>query len=619
MRKFPFLIYLEYTEEPFVGEGTLHIAVANGLTKAVRCILKICDEYESYRLESLSEGEQKEGTTQNPFVDNEASSVDEDCWKYPLNDQIVTGTFFKKDHVDAKIYYGQHNLAFAVCRGNEEMVELMVQHDARLDILDEHRNSIIHLCVLFNRVRMFDKLCSLAKKQEKKMGREGFKYFGKDNETEKSSPTWQTWIQRHRNMERYTALQAAVAWNKLKMFEHILNYQREEGWTWGPLAMFQYPLTQIDTHGIENLNSVLEVIVSEGRRQFLDVIVIKDIFTEKWEQYGRYMFQAELFLYAIWILLLLLSTRSINFRAYDLGNHDSIQNLIGWNQCLLWLTVLFSGAFLLIEVYEIKVLWEDHGRKGGLRIYFSLKSRKYWTKENISSFRRRFTVISISGIFKLMTWLRHCIALAAATGVMINTKRSLHFALVLNLFAIILTFLGLLEFFQLQKHAGKFVIMVLNILIRDVLVFTSVWIVILLGFAFCFTILRNDKGFSHALFFVMETSLSFGEFANESEAFYGTNLYYSIARCLYVIFVMFSVVLLLNLLVAVMAETTQSIGQSESNRLNFLEQWANTTLKMERRVPAFFYKKDQEVLKKEKKFKLQSLVVNTYSTTMQKF
>jgi len=190
MRKFPFLIYLEYTEEPFVGEGTLHIAVANGLTKAVRCILKICDEYESYRLESLSEGEQKEGTTQNPFVDNEASSVDEDCWKYPLNDQIVTGTFFKKDHVDAKIYYGQHNLAFAVCRGDEEMVELMVQHDARLDILDDHKNSIIHLCVLFNQVRMFNKLCRLAKKQEEKTGREGFKYFGVDSETEKSSSTW---------------------------------------------------------------------------------------------------------------------------------------------------------------------------------------------------------------------------------------------------------------------------------------------------------------------------------------------------------------------------------------------------------------------------------------------
>jgi len=355
--------------------------------------------------------------------------------------------------------------------------------------------------------------------------------------------------------------------------------------------MFQYPLTEIDTHGIENPNSVLEVIVSEGRRQFLDVIVIKDIFREKWEQYGRYMFQAELFFHALWVLLLLLSTHSINFRAYDLGNHDSMQNSTDRNQYLLWLTVLFSSAFLLIEVYEIKVLSEKHGKKGGLRIYFSLQSMKHWTEENIGSFRRSFTIISISGIFKLMVWLRHCITLAAAIGVMINTKRSLHFALVFNLFAIILAFVGILEFFQLQKHAGKFVIMVLKILIRDVLVFTSVWIVILLGFAFCFTILREDKDFSQALFFVIETSLSFGEFANESDAFYGTSLYNTIARSLYVIFVLFSVVLLLNLLVAVMAETTQSIGQRESNRLNFLEQWASTALKMERRVPAFFYKR----------------------------
>jgi len=599
MRRFPHLVYLEYTEEPYVGEGTLHIAVANGMTEAVRCILKICDQYETYRVESLNEGGQKEEINKNPSIDIEPSFGNEDCWKYPLNDQVVTGKFFKKDHQEAEIYYGQHNLAFAVCRGNEEMVELMVQHDARLDILDEHRNSIIHLCVLFNQVRMFDTLCRLAQKQEEKRSREGFKYFGVDNEIEESSPTWQKWIQKHRNKERYTALQAAVAWDKLKMFEHLLNYQREEGWTWGPLAMFQYPLTEIDTHGIENPNSVLEVIVSEGRRRFLDVTVIKDIFTEKWEQYGRYMFQVELLLYIIWLLLLLLSTHSLNFRAYDVDNHDSILNLTGWNQCLLFFIVLLSTVFLLIEVYEIKVLWEEHGRNGGFRIYFSLKSMKHRTKENIGSVRRRFTVISISGVFKVIVWLRHSVILAAVVGVMINTRSSLNFAMVFNLFAIILAFVGLLEFFQLQKHTGKFVIMVLKIFIRDVSVFTSVWIVMLWGFAFCFTILRDDQDFSQALFFVMETSLSFGEFANESNAFYQTKLYNAIARSLYVIFVLFSVVLLLNLLIAVMAETTRSIGKKDMNRLNFQEQWANTILKMERRVPAFFYKRSGTPKKEE--------------------
>jgi len=599
MRKFPYLVYLEYTEEPFVGEGTMHIAVANGLTKAVRCILKICDQYESYRLESLTAGEWKDEISENPSFDNEASSGSEDCWKYPLNDQVVNGTFFKNDHEDARIYYGQHNIAFAVCRGNEEMVELMVLHDARLDILDEHKNSIIHLCVLFNQVRMFDKLCSLAKEQEKKTEGECFKYFGVDNETEKCSPTWQKWIQKHRNKERYTALQAAVAWDKLEMFEHLLNYQREEGWTWGPLAMFQYPLTEIDTHGIDNPNSVLEVIVSEGRRRFLDVTLIEDIFTEKWEQYGRYMFWAELFLYVIWILLLICSTNSIDFRAYDMGNHDSTLSLTGWNKYLLSLTVLFSVAFLSIEVYEIKVLWEEHGTKAGLRIYLSLKSIKHRTKANIGSVRRRFTVISISGIFKLIVWLRHCVTLVAAVGVMVYTERSLHIALVFNLVAIILAFVGILEFFQLQKNFGKFVIMVLKVLIRDVSVFTCVWIVILLGFAFCFTILRGDKNFSQALFFIMETSLSFGEFANESDAIYDTTLYNTIARYLYVVFILFSVVLLLNLLVAVMAETTQSIGQRDINRLNFQEQWASTILKMERRVPAFFYKRSGSPKKRE--------------------
>jgi len=126
----------------------------------------------------LTEGEQKEEVNQNQSVEKETSSSYEDSWKYPLNDQIVTGTFFRKDHEDAKIYYGQHNLAFAVCLGNEEMVELMVEHDARLDILDEHKNSVIHLCVLYNQVRMFDKLCSLAKNQEEKIGEKALSILG---------------------------------------------------------------------------------------------------------------------------------------------------------------------------------------------------------------------------------------------------------------------------------------------------------------------------------------------------------------------------------------------------------------------------------------------------------
>merc|ERR1719369_864802 len=40
-----------------------------------------------------------------------------------------------------------------------------------------------------------------------------------------------------------------------------------------------------------------------------------------------------------------------------------------------------------------------------------------------------------------------------------------------------------------------------------------------------------------------------------------------------------------------MAETTQAIGESDINRLNFEEQWASTVPKMERRVPACFYKR----------------------------
>jgi len=587
MQEYPELIHFEYTEEPFVGEGTMHIAVANNMTDAVREMLEICHDYAEYKRETDMQGAV---ATEELASMNDVSGAFNHKWDYPLNEQIVKGIFFQRDHQEGKIYYGQHNLAFAVCRGNQEMVELMVEHNARLDVIDNHRNSIIHLCVLFNNAEMFNKLVQLGSEAEENGNKFRYcgPYYDEDDEPTETD-CWKTWIQRHRNEDRYTALQAAVAWNKIEMFQHLLKYQRKDGWRWGPLAMFEYPLIEIDTHGLENPHSVLEVIVSEGRRKFLDIPVIKDIFREKWEQYGKYVFKVELFVYTIWIFCLTLGAHCIDFRCLDSKGGEL--NLDRGTTFLVVMSALLSVIFLLIEVAELKDLFEEHGRKGGLKIYCAIQSAKSKMDEKSGIPERRGTIMSISGIFKMIVWLRNTITLCAALSLSIKTRPALHFALVFYLFAIILAFLGLLEYFQLEKHAGRFVIMVLKILIRDVSVFLLVWMVILWGFAFSFTLIRKDKDFNHSFFFSLETSLSFGEFANESEAFYDTQLYDVMGRFIYVLFVMFSVVLLLNLLIAVMAETTQAIGESDINRLNFEEQWASTVLKMERRVPACFYKR----------------------------
>jgi len=260
----------------------------------------------------------------------------------------------------------------------------------------------------------------------------------------------------------------------------------------------------------------------------------------------------------------------------------------------VWLKVLtfvISILFLVVESFEIRDLLEEHGRAGGLRVYFALKSRKQTVNHESGLLESHGHSISICGVFKIIVWLRNTITIVAFICVWIANKRALHVAFVFYLFAIILAFIGLLEYFQLQKHAGRFVIMVLKILIRDVSVFLLVWLVILFGFASSFTLIREDKDFGSAFFFALETSLSFGEYSNESDDFYNETLYHWMGKFIYVLFVLFSVVLLLNLLIAVMAETTQAIGERDTNRLNYVEQWASTVLKMERRVPAYFYKR----------------------------
>jgi len=586
MKTYPWLIHYVYTEDPFIGEGTMHIAIANGMTKSVRKILEICEYWERQRRDCE---DNREDAKELAISMNTVSDAVKQCWKYPLNDQVVTGIFFTRDHKDNQVYWGQHPLAFAVCRGNAKMVEILVKHRAKLDIFDSHQNSIVHLCVLFGHRHIFDQLIGLGKEQEKKGMT--FKYIDVNGEGE--TCFWEKWITLHRNEKRYTALQAAVAWDKMGMFEHMLTYQRKDGWRWGPLAMYQYPLSEIDTHGLKNPNSVLEVIVSEGRRKFLDIAVIRDIFSEKWEQYGKYMFRFELCLYLFWVITLTWSAHSIDFREFDDPDVDDSEKL-ELSTTTLWLkrfTMVISILFLVVESFELKDLLEEHGGSGGLRIYFAVKSRNHIVDDKRGLLHRKGSHISISGVFKIMVWIRNMITIIALICTWIANRATLHVAFVCYLFAIIFAFFGLLEYFQLQKQAGRFVIMVLKILIRDVSVFMLVWVVILFGFACSFTLIREDKDFTRAFFFALETSLSFGEYANESVDFYDDALYRGMGMFIYVLFVLFSVVLLLNLLIAVMAETTQAIGERDINRLNFVEQWAGTVLKMERRVPAYFYKR----------------------------
>jgi len=588
MNEFPWLIHGTYANEPFIGEGTMHIAVANSMTKAIQEMLEICQCYEMKRLEYKAQGDYMQRQQQHISV-NKVSEEDLHCWMYPLNTQVVTGRFFSQGSTGRQVYYGQHNLAFAVSRGNEEAVELMVQHRARVDIRDRNENSIIHLCVLFGNRHIFDQIVRLGKEEEKRGGK--FKYKGVDR-LEKETDSFEEWMTLHRNEQRYTALQAAVTWNKMDMFEKMLTYKRKAGWRWGPLAMFRYPLKEIDTHGLENPNSVLEVIVSEGRRHFLDIAVIRDIFAEKWDQYGKYMFRFELFMYMFWICTLSVSAYSIDFRQFDNDDAENPVEKLDIPITIFWLKVLtavVSVLFLLVEAFEFKDLWVEHGTHGGLRIYFAIKSRKNTVHDKSGLLESHGSTISICGVFKIIVWLRNIITIIALACVWVASKSALDVAFVFYLFAIILAFIGLLEYFQLQKHAGRFVIMVLKILIRDVSVFSLVWLVILLGFAISFTLIREDKDFGKGLFFMLETSLSFGDIATQN--FHDTKLCTAMGMIIYVLFIVFSVVLLLNLLIAVMAETTQAIGQQATNRLNYVEQWASTVLKMERRVPACWYKR----------------------------
>jgi len=166
----------------------------------------------------------------------------------------------------------------------------------------------------------------------------------------------------------------------------------------------------------------------------------------------------------------------------------------------------------------------------------------------------------------------------------------------LLMFAVISGWFYLLNFTQINFGTGRLVVIILQIFANDLMYFLVAWIVILLGFSTAFHITRDippsENGFYEYLvscFYLIETSFGSGEWDNRSEEI--REDFKTFAMLLWILYLVISVVLLLNLLIALMAETTHVLGDKQVAELIWREQWASTVLLIERRVPGFLYKR----------------------------
>ncbi|ETO11471.1 hypothetical protein RFI_25906, partial [Reticulomyxa filosa] len=247
-----------------------------------------------------------------------------------------------------------------------------------------------------------------------------------------------------------------------------------------------------------------------------------------------------------------------------------------------------------IELWEFYLLYDEHGFLRGWHIYFERGHEKI--------------TLSVTGLFKLASWSSNICSFVAflilsqrkniAVQEMNEKVRMVNTVKALFVLVLIMEWLHTLMFAQALKSTGRLVLAISRILVRDVSRFTFIFIMLLMAFSAALLIRSNDLN-QHAasskqsvlsqwiaqMFNLYQVSLGLQGFSEFGESTFDRTF----VQCIYITFSLLSVVMLWNLLIAVMTETTESIREKATEQ--WLMQWASTVLLIERRVPRCWYKR----------------------------
>merc|ERR1719433_1016191 len=115
-------------------------------------------------------------------------------------------------------------------------------------------------------------------------------------------------------------------------------------------------------------------------------------------------------------------------------------------------------------------------------IYFETR---YTADEEFTSLgkikKKPYTTFSVSSIFKIIAWLNNLLTIVAFAVVVKGGEDNFPAAAWIFVSVVILGWIYMLFFGQLFKGAGKFVVIVMQILVKDVIRYTFVWTMILAG------------------------------------------------------------------------------------------------------------------------------------------
>lgn len=533
------------------GETMLHIAI---LFKQSHIARYLISKY-PLLIDAIYLNEEYYGETAlHMAVINRDCNLTEYLLKHGANPNKgrATGRFFDRER--GTVYYGEHALTFAISTFQCDIIELLHEHGANiLNVYDSFGNSVFHHCVRVNAPKIFDTLIDLVRTEDK--------YFKMSS------------LNQIRNDDGQSVIQYAVELGKNEIFDHMLEKMKIIGWEWGDVSFFAYPITEIDTHG-DNPHSVLETIITEHRCSFVSNPVIYEILMEKWQSYGQKIFILWFVLHIIYCILLTMTCLEYSF-------DDELIIMMStsipiWIKCTLFIICCKVLVMTIMELFEFQALIGEHGWKRAWHIYVAS------------------SILSVTGLFKLIAWCANISSLFAIVCIFILPQYDgiHHLLRGLMAFMLLCEWLHTLMFLQAFMSTGRLVVTISKILSKDVSRFVFIYGIILCAFSSSLSLIttpmENDSNWTHSMFILFELSLGMG-----NSNYFGKDISnpfkLALTQILYTIFLLLSVVLLFNLLIAIMTETTEEVRQQATEQ--YMLQWASTVLLIERRVPKCLYKR----------------------------
>ncbi|XP_030567527.1 uncharacterized protein LOC115767402 [Drosophila novamexicana] len=556
-----------------LGESLLHVLIicdSKIHTKLARVLLRV---YPNLALDVM-EGEEYLGASalhlSIAYSNNElvADLIEAGA---DINQRAIGSFFLPRDQqrsnpakstdYEGLAYMGEYPLAWAACCANESVYNLLVDCGADPDAQDSFGNMILHMVVVCDKLDMF----GYALRHPKTPAKNGIA-----------------------NQTGLTPLTLACKLGRAEVFREMLELSAREFWRYSNITCSGYPLNALDTllpDGRTNWNSALFIILNGTKPEHLDMLdggIIQRLLEEKWKTFAQNQFLKRLLILSTHLLCL---SVSVYLRPAHDGDELDDGDTGDASATAAQLTELdgHGNGKEQGEDYNAQTVARycaELATIAGVLSYVVFQQGDEIKNQGLSAFLKQLSHAPAKAIFLFSNLL----ILACIPFRLIGDTDTEEAILI---FAVPGSWFLLMFFAGAIRLTGPFVTMIYSMITGDMFTFGIIYSIVLCGFSQAFYFLYKGHPQVQTTMFNTYTSTWMALFQTTLGDYNYPDLnqttYPNLSKTVFVIFMIFVPILLLNMLIAMMGNTYVTV--IEQSEKEWMKQWAKIVVTLERAVP----------------------------------